>query len=152
MPNPDPHGVSEIAATSIEIWGLNSWQRQSCDTRSLEEKSMNRMAKLLLSIATMMVFALPVLAQTQPAVDNGDQKSSINSRKEEQAKRLEQGVDNGTINKSEQHQIKRNERRMNHEERQMKAANGGSLTSADRAELRRQQKHVSRQITKDSHK
>ncbi len=113
---------------------------------------MNRMMKLLLSIATLMVFALPVLAQTQPAADNGDQKSSINSRKEEQAKRLEQGVDNGTINKQEQHQIKHNERRMNHEERQMKAENGGSLTSADRAKLRRQQRHTSREITKDSKK
>jgi hypothetical protein len=115
-------------------------------------KSMNRTVKLLFSIATLMVFALPVLAQTQPAVDNGDQKSSINSRKEEQAKRLEHGVDNGNINKSEQHQIKHDERRMNHEERKMKAENGGTLTSADRAKLRRQQKHVSREITKDNHK
>ena len=75
----------------------------------------------------------------------------INQRKENQQDRIGQGVDSGQLTARETSNLEGKETALNHEEHNMRAADNGHLTTADRARLTRQQNRLSRQIYDKKH-
>jgi hypothetical protein len=129
--------------------------------------------KISLLSATLAAFLLPAAAQTSssptstatgatpsaaqtpasantPAapVETGKQ---IRNQKEEQQERISNGMKDGQLTSGEAQQLENKESAINKEEQNMKNADNGHLTAADRAKLQRQQNRVSGQIYKDKH-
>ena len=94
-------------------------------------------ASLLLSVAA--------LAQTAPPPGTAGQ------RKADQQARIAQGVKSGQLTAHETGNLEHREASVNREERNMRAANGGKLTAADRTALNNRQNRISNSIYKDKH-
>jgi hypothetical protein len=85
-------------------------------------------------------------AQVQPKATN-----EVNARDRAQQKRIGEGLENGSLTAGEAANLEKKETRLNAEQRNMRAANGGTLTPAEKAKVNRQQDHLSKQIYKDKH-
>jgi hypothetical protein len=92
-----------------------------------------------------LVFSIAALAQVAPPPGTAAQ------RKADQQARIAQGVKSGQLTAHETANLEARESSVNHEERAMRAENGGKLTAADRAALNRRQNHISNSIYKDKH-
>ena len=75
----------------------------------------------------------------------------INDRKNNQQQRVAQGIKSGSLTAGEASKLERREAGLNREERGMRQANGGKLTSGDRAVINHQQNQLSRQIYRNKH-
>lgn len=75
----------------------------------------------------------------------------IQDRKENQQKRIGEGVENGSLTPRETVNLEKKEGRVNREIRRDRRQNGGNLTNKEKAQVNRQQNHLSRQIYKDKH-
>jgi hypothetical protein len=106
----------------------------------------------LVSVA-LAAFTLPAIAQNAPptAVPPNARRSTINQRRENQQDRIAQGVKSGQLTAGETSRLETREAAINHEVRADRQANGGKLTSAERAQVTRQLNHTSRAIYRDKH-
>ncbi len=75
----------------------------------------------------------------------------INGRKENQQDRIAQGVKSGNLSPSETAKLESKQASINHQERNMRAADNGHLTSHDRATLNNRQNHQSMAIYNAKH-
>ena len=75
----------------------------------------------------------------------------IQQRKYWQQDRIKNGVNNGELTAGEASSLEKKEANINKEEQQMKAADGGKLTEADREKLQHQQNYLSHDIYQDKH-
>ena len=75
----------------------------------------------------------------------------MNQRQENQQDRVAQGVDTGQLTASEASKLETKESAINKEVRADREANGGKLTSAERAHVNNQLHHTSKQIYRDKH-
>lgn len=75
----------------------------------------------------------------------------IRDRKENQQKRIGEGVENGSLTPRETANLEKKEGRLNHEIRHDRRQNGGNLTNKEKAQVNRQQSRLSRKIYKDKH-
>ena len=75
----------------------------------------------------------------------------LNDRRVMQRDRIAQGLKGGQLTPGETARLENREVHTNQTERQMKAANGGKLTGADRAALNRQYNRTSGAIYRDKH-
>ena len=73
----------------------------------------------------------------------------INQHKENQQDRIGNGVENGSLTAGEASRLEKKETRINHEENRMKS--DGHFTAAERARVRNQQGHLSKQIYNQKH-
>lgn len=90
--------------------------------------------------AALLIFGAPgVFAQT------------IHQRKENQQARIAQGTRSGRLTPHETAKLERQQRSINHEERNMRKADNGHLTKADRRTLNRRQNRASRNIYDKKH-
>jgi hypothetical protein len=85
---------------------------------------------------------------TAPQPDTGKQ---IRNQKAQEQQRIANGMKDGQLTSGEAGQLENKESAINKEEQNMKNADGGHLTAADRAKLQNQQNRVSGQIYKDKH-
>jgi len=85
------------------------------------------------------------------AVQNTSPKSEVGKRAENQQDRIAQGVKSGQLTAGEASHLENNEAKINHEVRTDRAANGGKLTSQEKAQVNRQQNRESRKIYRDKH-
>src|SRR5215470_2940780 len=85
------------------------------------------------------------------AVQNTNPKSEVGKRAENQQDRIAQGIKSGQLTAGEAGHLESNEAKINKEVRTDRAANGGKLTSQERAQVNRQQNRTSRQIYRDKH-
>ena len=76
---------------------------------------------------------------------------TIPQRKENQQDRIANGVKNGTLTPHETAKLENKEAKINRETRADRKQNGGNLTNKEKAQVNRQQNHVSKQIYKDKH-
>jgi hypothetical protein len=76
---------------------------------------------------------------------------TIRDRKQNQQKRIAQGVKSGSLTPRETARIERNESRINKEVRADRRANGGNLTNKEKARVNRQQNRVSKEIYNQKH-
>jgi hypothetical protein len=99
----------------------------------------------------------PSSSQSSPAASapaaNTEKKAdpSIAQRKENQQDRIANGVKNGQLTAGETANLENKEAAINKETSADRAANGGKLTSAEKAQVNRQQNQLSRQIYADKH-
>jgi hypothetical protein len=97
-----------------------------------------------------------VLAQSQSSPSPATQSSTpsdptIGQRKENQQDRIANGVKSGQLTAGETANLETKEAAINGETRADRAANGGKLTSAEKAQINRQQNRLSNQIYQDKH-
>jgi hypothetical protein len=107
--------------------------------------------------ATTVLAQDPASSQSSPAASapaaNTEKKvdPSIAQRKENQQDRIANGVKNGQLTAGETANLESKEAAINKETSADRAANGGKLTSAEKAKVNRQQNQLSRQIYADKH-
>src|SRR5579864_1604852 len=85
------------------------------------------------------------------AVQNTNPKSEVGRRAENQQDRIAQGIKSGQLTAGETSHLESKDAAINREVRNDRAANGGKLTSQERAQVNHQQNNVSKQIYKDKH-
>lgn len=101
-----------------------------------------------LSLAATLLLTLAAAAQTtQTAPPPG----TAGERKAHQQARIAQGVKSGQLTAHETANLESREASVNREERNMRAANGGKLTAADRTAINNRQNKISKSIYKDKH-
>jgi len=76
---------------------------------------------------------------------------TIKDRKQNQQKRIAQGVKSGSLTPKETARLETKESRINREIRQDRKANGGNLTNKEKAQVNRQQNKVSKEIYNQKH-
>jgi hypothetical protein len=84
-------------------------------------------------------------------VQNTNPKSEVGKRAENQQDRIAQGIKSGQLTAGEASHLENKDAAINHEIRNNRAANGGKLTSQEKAQINHQQNDVSKQIYKDKH-
>lgn len=85
------------------------------------------------------------------AVRNTDPKSGIGKAEQTQQEHIAQGLQSGQLTAGEGTKLENEEANINKERQQDLAANGDKLTPQERAEIKQQQKQISKQIYKDKH-
>jgi hypothetical protein len=75
----------------------------------------------------------------------------IKDRKENQQRRIGNGVKNGSLTPGETAHLEKKEARLNKEIRTERKENGGNLTNKEKAQVNRQQNRISKDIYKDKH-
>ncbi len=85
------------------------------------------------------------------AVQNTNPKSEVGKRAENQQDRIAQGIKSGQMTAGEAARVEKNEANINKEVRNDRAANGGKLTGAEKAQINHQQNQESRQIYRTKH-
>jgi hypothetical protein len=100
-----------------------------------------RIARIVLQGAALIALAMPAAYAQQ----------TINERKENQQDRIAQGVKSGELTPRETANLENKEAGLNKEEHNMRAADNGHLTAADRTKIDRQQNNLSRQIYDKKH-
>jgi hypothetical protein len=78
-------------------------------------------------------------------------KPTVAERKENQQDRIAQGVKSGQLTAGETANLETKEAAINGETKADRAANGGKLTAAEKAQINKQQNQVSKQIYTDKH-
>ena len=78
-------------------------------------------------------------------------KPTVAQRKENQQDRIANGVKSGQLTPGETSKLETKEAAINGETKADRAANGGKLTSAEKAKINNQQNQVSKDIYKDKH-
>lgn len=110
------------------------------------------MKRIYAGILTVLSFtAVGAFAQTAPATGAPVTGKTIQERKNNQQKRIAQGVKSGSLTPHETANLEKKEARINKEERKDRAANGGKLTTGEKAKINRQQNKVSKQIYNKKH-
>ncbi len=110
---------------------------------------MNNFARKLLSIAAVSV-ALASLAGTATAETtwqkNHPRRTQVNSRLNNQNKRIHQDVKHGTLTKGQAAALHRDDRQVRQEERDMASQNGGHITNSEQKVLNQQENGISKDI------
>ena len=110
---------------------------------------MNSVFEKALLAGALAVLAVPAFSQS--AAPPSTPAPVIQERKENQQDRIANGVQSGQLTAGETKNLETKEAGLNKEERNMRKADDGHLTSADRARLNRQQNRLSRNIYRDKH-
>src|SRR3984893_11351266 len=76
---------------------------------------------------------------------------TIKDRKQNQQKRIAQGVKSGSLTPRETAHLENQEAKLNKEVRTDRKANGGNLTNKEKAQVNRQQNRLSKDIYKQKH-
>jgi hypothetical protein len=114
-------------------------------------------SKLILSGAALIAFCVPAAfaqstgSSTSSGTADANKPPTIQERKENQQDRIAQGIKSGQLTPGETKNLETKETGLNKEERNMRAADDGHLTAADREKLNNQQNHLSNQIYNDKH-
>jgi len=100
--------------------------------------------------AAMLMAGTVAFAQDQSTTDPKP-TTEVGQRKENQQDRIAQGVKSGQLTAGETANLETKEAAINKETAADRAANGGKLTTAEKAQVNRQQNHLSNQIYQDKH-
>ena len=106
---------------------------------------MKRVIISILSGALLAGTATMSFAQAAP------KEGKIQQRKENQQKRIAQGVKSGSLTPKETAHLENNEAKLNKEVRQDRKANGGNLTNNEKTQVNNQQNKLSKQIYNQKH-
>lgn len=93
----------------------------------------------------------PSASQGSSATPAPKPDPSIAQRKENQQDRIANGVQSGQLTAGETSKLETKEAAINGETKADRAANGGKLTSAEKAKINGQQNQLSKQIYQDKH-
>lgn len=113
-----------------------------------------KMREILLTGAALIALSVPAFAQSQSGSTSStpaQQPGEIQQRKENQQDRIANGIQSGQLTAGETKNLETKEAGINKEEKNMRSADDGHLTAADRAKINQQQNKVSNQIYQDKH-
>ncbi len=99
--------------------------------------------KLNLAIAALLVSTLPAIALAQPSTTHIDQ------RKEQQQKRIEQGVQSGQLTSKEAERLQKGQKKV--EKMENRALKDGTLTPKERDRIEREQNKQDKKIYREKH-
>ena len=99
---------------------------------------------------TMMVAGLMAITITASAQTTAP-KSEVGQRQANQNARINNGVNNGQLTKSQAHALHQEDKSIHNEIKADRAQNGGKLTPVEKKEVNHQQNQVSRQIHTEKH-
>jgi len=97
-------------------------------------------------IANMLMGALLTGTATMSFADE-----KIKDRKQNQQKRIAQGVKSGSLTPKETAHLENKEAKLNKEVRQDRKANGGNLTNKEKTQINNQQNRLSKEIYNTKH-
>jgi len=80
-----------------------------------------------------------------------EKEGKIQQRKENQQKRIAQGVKSGSLTPRETARIEHGESKLNKEVRHDRKVNGGNLTNKEKAQVNHQQNKLSKEIYNQKH-
>jgi hypothetical protein len=107
---------------------------------------------IILNSAVLIALCVPAaFAQQSGSSSTTTNPPTIQQRKENQQDRIANGIQSGQLTAGETKNLETKESGLNKEESNMRAADNGKLTSADRTKLNNQQNHLSNQIYQDKH-
>jgi hypothetical protein len=112
-------------------------------------ESMSSVFEKALFAGTLAVFAAPAFAQS--AAPQSTPAPVIQERKQNQQDRIANGVQSGQLTAGETKNLEKKEAGLNKEESNMRKADDGHLTAADRTKLNHQQNKLSGNIYRDKH-
>ena len=78
-------------------------------------------------------------------------QNEVNQREENQQERIQQGERSGELTNREANHLERQQGRIDNQVAQERAANGGHLTAAERAQVNREQNRASANIYNKKH-
>jgi hypothetical protein len=104
------------------------------------------MKRMIMTIA-----AAGLLAGVTGTAFADEPEGRIQQRKENQQRRIGNGVKNGTLSPRETVNLERKEGALNREIHHDRVQNGGNLTNNEKAQINRQQNRLSRNIYRDKH-
>ena len=114
--------------------------------------------KFILNSAALIAFAVPAAFAQQSGNSSTNMSGTtttssptIQQRKENQQDRIANGIQSGELTAGETKNLETKEAGLNKEEKNMRSADNGKLTSADRTKLNNQQNRMSNQIYQDKH-
>jgi hypothetical protein len=120
-----------------------------------EKRAMNfKFSKRYVLPAAVLLLGSASYAQTPPPPPPASAPapaSTIEQRKENQQDRIANGVKSGQLTAGETANLEKKEAAINAGTRADRAANGGTLTAAEKRRVNRQQNRVSNQIYRDKH-
>src|SRR5215469_10242556 len=103
------------------------------------------------SLLSVVVLSAGSVAFAQQTPSDPQPKSEVGKRAENQQDRIAQGVKSGQLTAGETGNLETKEAAINGEVKADRAANGGKLTAAEKAQVNRQQNKLSNQIYQDKH-
>src|SRR6185312_3988202 len=118
------------------------------------------MSKKLVSFAITALLATTGFAQSATTTGSTSNSATsatnpnhrtINQRKRNQQRRIDQGEDSGQLTRREDHNLEKKEHALNQEERDMRKLDNGKLTAQDRKTINKQQNKLSKNIYRDKH-
>ncbi|MEP6995150.1 MAG: hypothetical protein ABI968_11555 [Acidobacteriota bacterium] len=89
--------------------------------------------------------------QTFLILPSSAEAGRIENRAENQQDRIAQGIGSGALPPGESPRLERRETHLNREVRNMRQANGGTLTDREKLKVNRQENRVSRSISGQKH-
>lgn len=111
--------------------------------------------KIILGGAALFALCVPIAFAQQSGTSSTNTSNStsptVQQRKENQQDRIANGVQSGQLTAGETKNLETKEAGINKEESNMRKADNGKLTSADRTKLNNQQNRMSNQIYQDKH-
>jgi len=111
--------------------------------------------KFILSSAALIALCVSAAFAQQSGSSSTNTASTnpptVQQRKENQQDRIANGIQSGQLTAGETKNLENKEAGINKEESNMRSADNGKLTSADRTKLNNQQNHMSNQIYQDKH-
>jgi len=111
--------------------------------------TMYNFAKKLLSVAAVaMAFASLIGTATADTIWQKDhpRRTQVNSRLNNQSKRIHQDVRNGTLSKGQAAALHHDDHQVRQEERDMASQNGGHITKSEQRVLNQQENGISKDI------
>ena len=102
-----------------------------------------------MKIARISAVGLLALCTAAAFAQSAPTSQSIQQRKANQQNRIAQGVRSGQMTARETGNVEHREASINHQEHNMRRADNGHLTAADKAKLNQRQNHVSKSIYRD---
>jgi hypothetical protein len=109
-----------------------------------------RRGKIMKTAAILLAGLVQIALTVSPAFAQ-QADPSIAQRRDNQQERIANGIQNGQLTAGEAERLETREAALNKEQSNMRAADNGHLTAANRATLNRQQNRLSDRISDDKH-
>jgi hypothetical protein len=131
-------------------WNCPCPFRDGMPTNPLERIKMksSQLLSILISAALLSVSTAGFAAEGKNWNKTHPRRQEVNSRLNNQNRRIDKEVKGGEISKQEGAKLHKEDRQIRREERMMAAQNGGHITKQEQKTLNQQENQVSRQIGK----
>jgi hypothetical protein len=102
-------------------------------------------------IAAVVCFSLSGSAFAGDWKADHPRRAEVNSRLNNQNRRIKDGVEDGKLTKAQAQQLHQEDHSVRQQERAMAAQNGGHITKGEQRQLNQEENQVSRQIYDEKH-